>query len=100
LTVVIAGSFRLPVSARQKAQAAMQRVVLATRAEAGCLAYSYAEDVLDPGLYRVSEVWESRELLEAHFNAPHMAQWKVERAELGMTERDIRGYIAGSVEQL
>ena len=98
--IVIAGSFRLPVAARQQAQAALERVVLATRAEAGCLAYSYAEDVLDPGLYRVSEVWESRETLEAHFAAPHMEQWKVERAELGMTERDIKGYTAGSVEDL
>ncbi len=35
----------------------MAAMITASRAETGCLGYSYAEDVLDPGLIRVCELW-------------------------------------------
>ncbi len=75
-------------------------LVTATLAEAGCLAYSYAEDVSDPGLIRVSELWESRAHLAAHFGAPHMAAWQAERTALGMTGRQITAYELGASETL
>lgn len=67
----------------------MASVIRASREEPGCLAYSYAEDILDPGLFRVSEAWVSGDLLSKHFETPHMQQWKQEREELGMSERSI-----------
>ena len=78
----------------------MARVIAASLAEPGCHAYSYAEDVLDPGLFRVSEVWETREALAAHFETPHMAQWQAERIELGMMDRDVMAWVAGEPEVL
>jgi quinol monooxygenase YgiN len=82
------------------ARRAMARVIAATRAEAGCIAYAYAEDVLEPGLFRVSEAWESREALTAHFAAAHMKQWQQERGALGMTGRVVTAHEVSASESL
>lgn len=86
--ILVIGSFRLPLKSLEAGREAMTRVIAASRAEPGCLAYAYAEDVLEPGLLRVNEAWESRVALAEHFEMPHMKQWQRERAELGMTERE------------
>lgn len=98
--IVVIGQFRLPVANLEVGRAAMARVIAASRAEPGCIAYAYAEDVLEPGLLRVNEAWESREALAAHFAMPHMKQWQRERAELGMTDRAVTAYEAGAAEPL
>jgi len=92
--IVVVGQFRLPVERLAEAQDAMARVMVATRAEAGCVQYNYASDLLDPGLIRVSEVWETREQLAAHLQTPHMQKWVKERASLGLSGRSITVYEA------
>jgi len=92
--IVVVGQFRLPVERLAEAQDAMARVMVATRAEAGCVQYNYAADLLDPGLIQVSEVWESRAQLTAHLLTPHMQKWVEERAGLGLSERAITVYEA------
>ena len=67
--VIVMGEFRLPPQQLAAARPMMRKVVDATRAEAGCIAYAYAEDMLDPGLIRVSETWRDRAALKAHFTA-------------------------------
>jgi quinol monooxygenase YgiN len=98
--IAVLGHFRLPPGRLAEAREAMARVIEATRAEPGCLAYSYAEDTLEPGLIRVTEVWESRPQLTAHFAAPHMKRWVEERAALGLTDRQIAAYELGEREAL
>ena len=98
--VIVMGEFRLPAEIMATARAAMERVVAATRAEDGCIAYAYAEDVLDPGLIRVSEAWESADHLAAHLKTPHMARWAEERAGFGLTGRQITKYEVASAEAL
>ena len=67
-------------------------MVTATRAEDGCIAYSYAQDLFDPGLIHVSEKWRDRDALTAHFKAPHMQTWIAERGDLNLFDRNIRIY--------
>lgn len=98
--IAVIGSFRIPPERLAQARPAMERVMLATRAEAGCVAYSYAEDVLDRGLIRVSEMWETRADLTRHFAAAHMMQWQQDRAALGLSEREISAYEVGPGEPL
>lgn len=98
--VLVVGHFRLPPERLDEARPMMRRVIDATRREPGCLSYSYAEDVADPGLIRVSEAWESREALAAHFATPHMRQWQEERAGLGLYDRDITRYDVAGTEKL
>jgi quinol monooxygenase YgiN len=78
----------------------MARAIAASRAEPGCIAYAYAEDVNEPGLFRVNEAWTNREQLTAHFEMPHMKQWQRERAELGMTDRKVTAYRVTGEEAL
>lgn len=98
--IAVIGSFRMPLESREQARLIMERVVKATRAENGCIAYCYAEDVLEPGLFRVSELWESREVLAVHFAAPHMQEWQRERTSLGLSERVIKAYGVSGEEAL
>ena len=96
----VVGTFRLPSGSLEAGRAAMVRVIAASRGEAGCIEYAYAEDVLEPGLFRVSEAWESRAALTAHFEAPHMKAWQHERAEMGMCERVVTAYGVDGEEAL
>ncbi|MDT0507284.1 putative quinol monooxygenase [Novosphingobium sp. MMS21-SN21R] len=87
--IIVMGSFRLPAENFAAAQPMMDKVVAATRAEDGCLLYAYSRDLTDPTLVRVSEKWRDRAALDLHFKADHMKTWGVERASLGLSERDI-----------
>lgn len=100
MSVAVIGQFRMPAENMEAARPAMRKVMEATRNEVGCIQYNFAEDVLDPGLIRVSELWESRENLAAHLQTPHMAVWAEERAELGLSGRDIGVYAIASSEKL
>ena len=98
--ILVVGTFRLPADNIPAAREAMERVILRSREEAGCLAYAYAEDLLDPGLFRVTEAWSDRAALAAHFSTPHMLRWQEERAALGMSGRAIVAYAVGEQEVL
>jgi quinol monooxygenase YgiN len=98
--LVVVGSFRLPPASLDAGRAAMARVIAASRTEPGCIGYAYAEDVAEPGLFRVSEAWESREALAVHFATGHMQAWQRERAELGMTDREVTAYEVAGEEAL
>ena len=98
--IVVIGEFRIPPDHASEASVAMARVIAASRGEPGCRAYSYAEDVLEPGLFRVSEAWESREALSAHFATEHMRKWQDERAGYAMSARRVVAYEVGEEEAL
>lgn len=98
--ILVTGSFRIPVDRIGEVRGAMERVIAASRAEPGCIDYSYAEDVLEPGLFRVSEAWESREALSAHFETEHMRNWQHERAEFGFHDRQVTAQTASQGEDL
>ena len=98
--LVVIGEFRIPLEHGEEALAAMARVITASRAEPGCLSYAYAEDVLEKGLFRVSEAWESREALRAHFATDHMRAWQQERAGFGMNDRRVVAYEVTAEELL
>lgn len=92
--IVIEGTVRVPPERVEAARPAMETMIRASRAESGCIDYAYSVDLLDPGLVRVTERWESREALKAHFATPHMAAWREEIASLGITDRSLRLYEA------
>ncbi|MBW8783880.1 MAG: antibiotic biosynthesis monooxygenase [Novosphingobium sp.] len=96
--LLLVGHFRLPPENVAAAQDAFALIIAASRAEPGCLAYSFGEDVLDPGLFRVAETWVDRAALDVHYASPHMATFRREREALGMTEREIDLYEVGEPE--
>ena len=100
MPIATVGQFRIPVENLAAARPLMIAVMQASRAEDGCIEYNYAEDLAEPGLIRVSEVWESREHLAAHFKSAHMQRWIAERADLGLTGRQVTGFAAERGEPL
>ena len=87
--LVITGTFRVPPRNMDTARPAMAAMIAASRAEAGCLHYSYGEDVLQPGLIHVAEHWSTREALAAHGEMAHIKAWRAAWPALGIGERDL-----------
>ena len=92
MTVLVAGTFRVPPEHLAAFLPHMSRMLKASRTEPGCLVYSYAEDVLEPGLIRVFEAWRDQASLDAHFQAPHMAEWRAAWPGAGANERKLIAY--------
>lgn len=65
----------------------LQKLVVPSRAERGCLEYSLHESMADPTLYVIYQVWEDEEAMAAHSNAPHTAGFR--RAAPGVLDGPI-----------
>ena len=89
MTVLVTGTFRFPPQNVDAAQDAMTAVILASRSEDGCLAYSYSADLIEPGLFHVFEEWTDRAALVRHFKQPHERDWMRLRDEMGFSDRSI-----------
>ena len=98
--IVVSGRFRLPFERQAEARPAMARVIADSNAEPGCRIYSYAEDLVEPGLFRVYEEWDSRPAIEAHFQAPHMREWQAVREGLGFHDRHVVAWEVGEPIEL
>lgn len=92
--ILVLGTVQLAPERLENARAAMERMVTASRAEAGCIAYGYGQDVLDPHTIHVVEKWRDRAALDAHFATPHMAEWRGVMGELGLSGRDLQVFTA------
>ena len=98
MTILVLGTIRVPAEELPSARPAMEAMMTASRAEDGCIAYAYSQDLLDPGLIRVTEAWRDRAALAAHFETPHLAAWRAEFPNLSITDRDLVLYEAGEPE--
>jgi quinol monooxygenase YgiN len=98
--LLIAGAIRFPADKIRDAREAMARMIVATRAEDGCERYAFAEDVLDPGLIHISELWRDQAALEKHAASAHMGDWRKAGRELGVGERNLKIYEVGEGRSL
>jgi len=98
VVLLITGTVRLPPELMRDALPIMRVMIEASRGEDGCLDHSYAEDLLDPGLIRVTEMWRDRAALERHFRSAHIARWRATWPDLGLGERNLRMYEVGEGE--
>lgn len=67
----------------------LEKLIPVTRAEKGCLQYDLQQDNERPEYFLVYEVWESRELWQAHMNAPHLSAY-IDATEGAVAEFTIR----------
>jgi quinol monooxygenase YgiN len=99
VSVVVAGTFRIPPQEAAALRPHLKAVIAETRKEDGCLAYAYAADLEDPALFRVFEHWRDQAALDAHFETPHMKAWQAVRARHGFHDRRIKVFeVAGERE--
>lgn len=100
MSLIIAGTVRVPPESLDAFRPHMIAMLTATRAEDGCLAYSYAVDVEDPGLIRVYEAWRDAAALDAHFKAPHLADWRASWPKYGVSDRKLFAYEVASEREV
>jgi quinol monooxygenase YgiN len=94
--LIVAGTVRVPPESVEGLRPHMLAMMAASRAEDGCVTYSYGFDVADPGLVRVFEIWRDQAALDAHGKADHMARWRAAWPQFGVSDRRISVYeIAG-----
>jgi quinol monooxygenase YgiN len=99
MSVILAGTVRFDPSRFEQSRPRMREMMRVSRAEDGCVAYSYAEDLETPGLIHVFEIWRDEDALHAHHNAPHFLQWRADREALGMSDRRMtRHHVTSSQE--
>src|SRR6478672_9501006 len=100
MSIIIAGTVRVPLEKLASLKPHQLAMLAASRAEDGCLTYSYGEDVAEPGLIRVFEAWRDQAAIDAHFKAPHMATWRAACAEHGVSDRRLFAYAVASERPL
>jgi quinol monooxygenase YgiN len=100
MSLIVAGTVRVPSEELGSLRPHMIRMLTASRLEDGCAIYSYGEDVADPGLIRVFEVWRDRAALDAHFASAHMAEWRKACAEHRVSDRRLFAYEAAAEQSL
>lgn len=66
--------------------AAMKEMMVESRKEAGCHAYTFTLDLFDGARFHIIEEWESEEILAKHFATPHMAKFQQAMGGLGVKE--------------
>lgn len=100
MSLVIAGTVRVPPDNLEPLKPHMRAMLAASRAEDGCLVYSYAEDVAEPGLIRVFEAWRDQAAIDAHVQAPHMTAWRAAWPQFGVSDRRLSLYEVASERAL
>jgi quinol monooxygenase YgiN len=95
--IIVAGTIQVSQEAIAAMRERARTMVTATRAEAGCRVYSFAEDLAEPGLVRIFEIWDSQEALQAHFATPHMAAWRAAMAQFEVKGAKVSVYDAAHV---
>ncbi len=94
--LIVAGTIRVPPENIEALRPHMAAMADASRAELGCLDYSYGEDVAEPGLIRVFERWRDQAALDAHFAMPHLVAWRAVWPRFGVSDRRLFAYEVGS----
>jgi len=98
--LVIAGTVRIDPENRETAIAAAIEMMKETRQEAGCISYTFSEDLEAAGCFKIFEEWESQDALDAHFKAPHMAAFQKTMGGLGVKEMTVQRYEIAKVGPL
>ncbi|MCZ6830503.1 MAG: putative quinol monooxygenase [Gammaproteobacteria bacterium] len=57
-------------------QAGIANMETASRAEDGCQDYTFSVELNNSAMLRITEKWDNMDALLAHFQAPHMADFK------------------------
>jgi quinol monooxygenase YgiN len=90
--IIIAGTVDVDPEQRGEALVAGRPHMEATRAQAGCLDYTWTADELTPGRIYVFERWESQADLQAHFEGPHYLAMRNTIASFGLVRADVLKY--------
>jgi quinol monooxygenase YgiN len=66
--VIVGGTFEMAPHQREEFIASRHEMMRASRAETGCLDYTFCADPIEPGRVILFERWESQSDLDAHLS--------------------------------
>lgn len=98
--ILIQGYIKVSPDNVARLKEAAAPLIAATRQEAGCLAYAFAEDIGEPGLIHIAERWADDAALAAHNKAPHLAAFMGAMPTLGVAGVRIARYDASGEKVL
>ena len=93
--LLIVGTFAIPPAILPAAHLVMNEIVRNSKAEDGCEEYVYAEDLFEPGLIHVKELWRDQSALDLHSASGHLAEWRSSWVRFGIGSRNLRVYEVG-----
>ena len=64
--IIVTGAVRFGNGEIERFRSALVNNIETSRKEGGCHAYSYALDLLEPNLLRITEMWEDEAAADAH----------------------------------
>lgn len=92
--LIVTGTAKLGSDALDAGRDALTKMIMASRAEEGCLHYSYAQDVLDPTLLHITEKFVDNAALAFHFQTPHMAEFQAALSDLDINVIEVAKFQA------
>lgn len=90
--IQVNGTIRLPDGGSEDAIASLVTMMEKSRAEDGCLDYTFARDLSDPQVLVLFERWRDSAALAAHGQSDHMRDFQKVMAANPPVSRDIRMY--------
>jgi quinol monooxygenase YgiN len=98
--IIVTGEARFGAGEIERLRQAFADNIAATRAEEGCIAYSYAVDLADPNLLHISEQWRDEAAVEAHMTAPHMGPFMAALGAAKIEALSVKSYDATYLKTL
>jgi quinol monooxygenase YgiN len=92
MSLILAGTVRVPPEKVEALRPHAVEMMRATHQEDGCVAYAFSEDLGEPGLIHIFEIWRDAAALKAHGASEHMKVWRVAAGEAGMSDRRLATY--------
>ena len=96
--IVVNGTIRSTEDDIRALREAVAKMEALSRAEQGCDDYTFSIELNEPTVVRITERWNSLEALQAHFKAPHMAEFQAAMALHPPLEMDVKFYEASEIE--
>jgi len=92
--IVVNGVLESTEADIQAIKSAVKDMEVASQAEEGCHDYTFSVELSNPNVVRITECWESMDVLMAHFQTPHMAAFQAAIAENPPTSMDVKFFEA------
>jgi quinol monooxygenase YgiN len=95
--IIVAGSVLVQETKREQAKQLALTMSNATKAEAGCLDYTFYSDLENPSRFFIFEKWETQETLSKHFQTEHMRVFNEQLPHVLASKPEIYRYeVSGS----
>lgn len=79
-------------------QGAISAMEAASRAEEGCLDYTFSVELNDTAVLRITEKWVALENLQAHFATSHMAEFQAAMGQHPPASMEVHCYEATAID--